>query len=1321
MQQLYAYSNKPTGKKSSYKTLIQFSAKLLLIITLAFIVMMINLSKASAQAPGQIDPTFNPSDNGNTIIEGANSDVRAIALQADGKILIGGNFTSYNGATANRIARLNADGTLDAAFNTGTGTGGTVNKILVQADGKIIIAGAFDTYNGTAAPFIIRLNIDGSKDATFNAGTGFNNIVNTLALQTDGKIIAGGSFTTYNAIASNHLVRINANGTRDAAFTGTIANSVNDIAIQTDGKVVVGINNDQDGLVTKFLTRLTTTGAADATFNSGGTGANGSVKAIRIQTDGKIIFGGEFNLYNNLNTNLTRVTSTGAIDATFDNTAGGFPQAINTIALKADGKIVVGWGDFAMDAYDAGGKVSRLNANGTSDATFKQEFYDLLAENVFTVLVQPDGKVLVGENLVHNWDLRDREPNYFGSRNYLSAKDFRINRYNADGSRDHAFGIHVAQTGANRMINAVVTQTDGKTLIGGYFYNYNGTATNYLTRINNDGSKDATFNSAGLGPNNYVYSIALQPDGKILVGGMFTLYNGVAANYLVRLNADGTRDASFNYTEPTTGGVKSLSLQADGKILVGGFGTLVRLNTNGTRDASFSITIPSAYGYFFPFVNATVVQPNGKILVGGYLPIGNITRLNADGTYDAGFDHSFYVNYQVYSIALQSNGKFVIGGQFEQGNFMMRMNADGTVDNTFNAGGVGFGNPPGGIIVSKVLLQTDNKILFGGSFTSFNGQPVKGIGRLNPNGTLDASFNVAGAGIAGTNYPMINDISLQSGGGKIIFAGDFTSYNANGKNRIARVFGDEAGAPLPTTTTVVICASAAPYTWNGNAYSTTGIYTAAVDHAGFLTIDTLNLTVGAGNITGPAKACSFMASGANATYLVAAPAGSTITWTVSKPASMIINGGQGTNQVSIQYLNTFVSGTVYAKVVNAACSINVSRSYAISTTLPSTPGAITASNTSICSFIGSPDYIVYTIRKTTGATSYLWSAQAGTTTITHPNGAGINDTTVYVRFAAGFTTSPLTVQAVNDCGTGSVRSLTLTRSNPAAPGAITGLTNVCGFTSEIDDVVYGVPEVAGTTYNWTIPAGASLFANMTPSRNQIIVRFTPAYTTGVISVTATNGCGTSSARSLTVRKLVAGTPGNITAANISACPNRLYTYTLPAMPTNATAVQWTVPTGGAIVSGQGTTSITVSYNSALTITGYVTAQGVNACSASSVRKLSVGTLAVCPSKGSSRTENTESFTQSATTDKAVAAELKAGVIEVNVFPNPTVSDFKLQVNTSSPERITAKIYDLQGRMIKQVILNANQANTLGNDLKAGAYMIEVVQGNNVKTTKLLKF
>jgi hypothetical protein len=315
---------------------------------------------------------------------------------------------------------------------------------------------------------------------------------------------------------------------------------------------------------------------------------------------------------------------------------------------------------------------------------------------------------------------------------------------------------------------------------------------------------------------------------------------------------------------------------------------------------------------------------------------------------------------------------------------------------------------------------------------------------------------------------------------------------------------------------------------------------------------------------------------------------------------------------------------------------------------------------------------------------------------------------ITVTFASNFSSSSITVYTVNTCGTSGTRSYFVSRNNPSQPSLISGPVNVCaniGTTGS--NATYYVSAVANVeSYTWTIPQGVTLVSGQ--CTNQIVVRYPQGFTSGTLSVVAINGCGTSSSRSLNVTSYNAATPSQIDVINISPCPNRVYSYTIATLPSNATSVIWTVPAGATLLTGQGTTSITVAYPSTA-VAGAVTVQGVNNCSLSSVRSTEVK-LPPCPSgfAGSNpTTRNTE------------AAEVKG--MSVKVFPNPTTSNFNLQVVAGGLESVKVRILDAQGRFVKQLTVAPYQTVNVGAELKSGVYMIEARQGQEVKTERVVKY
>ena len=330
----------------------------------------------------------------------ANLPVLAIAVQPDGKIILGGNFTTLSpnfGATVtrNKLARLNLDGTLDTVFDPNV-TGGDVNAIALQADGKIVIGGFFTNVGGQIRNRLARLNTDGTLDMAFDPNA--NNAVRSLAIQGDGKIIAGGQFTTLSpnggaAVTRNRIARLNSDGTLDTAFNPNANNTVFAIVVQADGRILVGgfFNglNSIGGASRNRIARLNSDGTADMGFDPN---ASNAVFALAVQPDGKVLAGGDFTTMGlAVRNRLARLdASTGAADS-FDPNAN---LGVFTIALQADGKFVVG-GDFTTMGSQSRRCVARFDPAGALDA------FDPSANigaSVFAVRVQADGNVLVGGN-----------------------------------------------------------------------------------------------------------------------------------------------------------------------------------------------------------------------------------------------------------------------------------------------------------------------------------------------------------------------------------------------------------------------------------------------------------------------------------------------------------------------------------------------------------------------------------------------------------------------------------------------------------------------------------------------------------------------------------------------------------------------------------------------------------------------------------------------------------------------------------------------------------------------------------------------------------
>lgn len=442
----------------------------------------------------------------------ANNPVFSIVVQPDGKIIAGGNFTSFspNGGAAvtrNNIARINLDGTLDTVFNPNAG--GQVDSLAVQSDGKILVGGIFLSIAAAPRHSIARLETNGSLDNTLDLNISGDGFVTATALQPDGKILIGGAFTGVLGVPRNNIARLNADGTLDADFNPNADNSIYSIALQADGKILIGGTfTNIGGLTRNFIARLdATTGepdlwnpnannhvycivnqpngkilVGDNFTNIGGlarnrivrfdstTGAldtwnpsaNGQVLSIALEADGKILAGGSFtNIGGQARTYIARLNpTTGAADSSLNTSLN---SSVIGVAVQQDGRILAS-GNFTQVNGAAHDIITRLNQNGTTDFTFNPR----PNAQVLSMVIQSDGKIVVGGNF--------NGTNSIGgeTRNYIA-------RLNTNGTSDAAFNPN-----ANAAVNSITVLPNGKILAGGRFTTIGGQMRNYFARLSND-------------------------------------------------------------------------------------------------------------------------------------------------------------------------------------------------------------------------------------------------------------------------------------------------------------------------------------------------------------------------------------------------------------------------------------------------------------------------------------------------------------------------------------------------------------------------------------------------------------------------------------------------------------------------------------------------------------------------------------------------------------------------------------------------------------------------------------------------------------------
>jgi len=304
---------------------------------------------------GTLDLSFNPGTGTYDAGSETTGTVNAIVVQPDGKILIAGNFIKYRGVTRKGIARVNSDGTLDTTFvpQTADWNGHTVNAMVLQSDGKIIIGGSFPTYSTASRNGIARIYANGTLDTTFNPGTGFDGNVLSLALLPGNKVLAGGDFTTFNGSTRNYVAVLSSTGVLDTTFDPSAHSAnpndrVHSVAYQpSDGKVLIGGYFTRVGTTTRYhLARLNTNGALDGTFDPGTLGGYYSiVYAIYVQPDGKIVVGGNFETFQGVDPmmGVARVNANGLLDPTFTTDGGG--GSVLAIVPDHFGRLLIG-GEF---------------------------------------------------------------------------------------------------------------------------------------------------------------------------------------------------------------------------------------------------------------------------------------------------------------------------------------------------------------------------------------------------------------------------------------------------------------------------------------------------------------------------------------------------------------------------------------------------------------------------------------------------------------------------------------------------------------------------------------------------------------------------------------------------------------------------------------------------------------------------------------------------------------------------------------------------------------------------------------------------------------
>ncbi len=535
---------------------------------------------------GSADASFNPGS-------GANGTVRQIAMQSTGAIILAGDFTTINDVPSLGVARLGVDGSFDAGF-FGTGISGTspggldpvASAIYVDANDSVLVGGTFGNLKGQSAPILARILSNGVVDTTFSPFVrGYLEEITSI-LVTNGHLAVGGWSPEFyfNGKPVNHQAAIYLMIYPGGSFisyhlfkgkpTDVLA-----LTARSDGEVLAGGNftrGDWDELDYPGLVLFSSSNMAiDHTFKPV-VGGQPDPSSIAIQPDGKILTAGNFYRVNgSLESGLSRLGSGGSLDTGFT-----VDKLTYRMALRMDGKIV-GTGDYATpDNLFLDTAV--FSSDGAIEATASAGY-------ATSLISQPDLKVIATQ---------------FHSPG--------VSRLGTSLTPDTAFSANMGSGISNFQspdlefdrINTAALQ-GGKIIAGGSFSSFSGTPIQNLVRLMSDGTPDSSFTSLPYTVFNFrseVFALAVQPDNKILVGGRFSTLGGTATPGIARLNPDGSLDTSFASPFADSGAtIYSLALQPDGKILVGGnmqiveggniYNSFVRLNQDGSRDTTFNANV----------------------------------------------------------------------------------------------------------------------------------------------------------------------------------------------------------------------------------------------------------------------------------------------------------------------------------------------------------------------------------------------------------------------------------------------------------------------------------------------------------------------------------------------------------------------------------------------------------------------------------------------------------------------------------------------------------------------------------------------------------
>ncbi len=728
-------------------------------------------TKALGPDPGFLPPTFAKQ----TLPE------RALLLP-DGKYLLFFDPDTLTDQAAGPITRFLSDGTLDTSFNF-RGQYKNVNTVTPVGNGQFYVAATHYAYGFKDEEQILRVNADGSIDPTFTPATVGGNDpypdVWQIIVQPDGKVLVAGIFLSFGGDNSRvGIVRLSTNGTLDPSLVPVSINGyVYAAALQSDGKVLIsGVFSSVNGVNNLGVARLNANGSLDSGFQAAGFVRNTSTSRIRgiaVLGDGQILLSGALRTGSGVSARrypIIRVSATGTFDATFD--SSGVVSFLGTgrdFAIQPDGKVVI-----AVNS-----SVYRLNTNGSNDSSFRQPVIGDATLGGIPVTIQrySDGHILVGGIFT------DVDPP--GTSNFAH---FGVARLNSDGTLDSTL-VSSHRTGSEVAPSSFARLSDGSTLVA-FADEIDPPIAYNVARLLTNGSVDSSFTLSSSDPNRFLANgfkargLKRLPDGNLFVYGLATDGTPVYGKVL----PSGAEDTSF----ATNQGIlfQKATVAPDGKI-VGAAGTdaqitlfhsFARLLADGQTDLFGHSKISQAQVIRDPgnrldsmYVGSHVlaVQPDGKMLVQYFAQdlLFHFVRLEANGAFDRTFTETSFTPTDVIR-------DFPVVFDPVRGETLQPL------------GGVWTASPS----LLDAYIQSDGRIIVTGHFTTFGTTSARGIVRLQPDGSIDSTFNIGGGAQwtttaeTATFFPAVENIEPDAG--KFLITGTFEAFDGTGAPGIAQLNAD---------------------------------------------------------------------------------------------------------------------------------------------------------------------------------------------------------------------------------------------------------------------------------------------------------------------------------------------------------------------------------------------------------------------------------------------------------------------------------------------------------------------------------------------------